>query len=79
MGGNAGIGLMGMRTPEEDYKLKALQLMYQKQLGKDASLSGFAGLPFGGKPMGGVQIRGRFAEGGKTSMDDMKIALLRNK
>ena len=79
MGGNAGIGLMGMRTPEEDYKLKALNLMYQKQLGKDASLSGFAGLPFGGKPMGGVQIRGRFAEGGKTSMDDMKIALLRNK
>ena len=64
MGGNAGIGLMGMRTPEEDYKLKAMQLMYQKQLGKDASLTGFAGMPFGGKPSGGVQLRGRFAEGG---------------
>jgi hypothetical protein len=64
MGGNAGIGVMGMRTPEEDYKLKALQLMYQKQLGKDMSLTGFAGMPFGGKPSGGVQLRGRFAEGG---------------
>jgi hypothetical protein len=64
MGGSAGIGLMGMRTPEEDYKLKALQLMYQQKLGKDGNLSGFVGMPFGGKPMGGVQYRGRFAEGG---------------
>jgi hypothetical protein len=79
MGGSAGIGLMGMRTPEEDYKLKALQLMYQQRLGKDGNISGFVGMPFGGKPSGGVQYRGRFAEGGKTSMDDMKIALLRNK
>ena len=64
MGGSAGIGLMGMRTPEEDYKLKALQLMYQQKLGKDGNISGFVGMPFGGKPMGGVQLRGRFAEGG---------------
>ena len=64
MGGNAGIGVMGMRTPEEDYKLKALQLMYQQRLGKDGNISGFVGMPFGGKPMGGVQYRGRFAEGG---------------
>jgi hypothetical protein len=64
MGGSAGIGLMGMRTPEEDYKLKALQLMYQQRLGKDGNISGFVGMPFGGKPSGGVQYRGRFAEGG---------------
>lgn len=78
MGGTAGIGAMAIRTPEEELRLKALQLMYNKQLNNDSSLSGMANFPIdGASPMVGVQYRSRFADGGAVSVDEMKYALMR--
>lgn len=78
MGGTAGIGAMAMRTPEEELRLKALQLIYNKQLNDDSSLSGMANFPIdGAPPMVGVQYRSRFADGGAVSVDEMKYALMR--
>lgn len=78
MGGTAGIGAMAIRTPEEELRLKALQLMYNKQLNNDSSLSGMANFPIdGAPPMVGVQYRSRFADGGAVSVDEMKYALMR--
>ena len=78
MGGTAGIGAMAMRTPEEELRLKALQLIYNKQLNDDSSLSGMANFPIdGAPPMVGVQYRSRFADGGAVSADEMKYALMR--
>ena len=69
-GGTGGIGLMGNRTSEGD-KLRALQMIYNKQLSDTSDISGMVSLPFGDKPQFNVQYRKRFAEGGSVAETEL--------
>ena len=69
-GGTAGIGLMGNRTSEGD-KLRALQMIYNKQLSDTSDISGMLAFPFGDKPQFNVQYRKRFAEGGSVAETEL--------